>query len=167
MGCQQGTLGCAVQFNASTLKASYVAGNGTAQVYISCDGCKCTGAGWGAPCDDWPDRIQLCMRSFDVLKCSDNSEITGSNKALCIGAEDPCEWRCDYSALRNEAKVVGANVRVRIYNSIPVPFKIWFDSGSVACTTLPQTFTNTQAIGDCGGAIVGYGGTVIIHDPCA
>ncbi len=173
----------AAQFNASTLKASYVAGNNTAQIVTGLPpACSCEYTNDCPDCFDANQTPRYLAAIINGIKlCVDDSEpFTGKEGCLeVIGSLQPglpldCYWYKQIiifeepsiwvSYVINEDDTTEVYVSDNLLTESPDYYFISFGGGAYGTQFV---YNNDTAKVNCGGNRIGYEGTVTIGYPCA
>ena len=115
-------------------------------------------------CFSGADGLYLQVVISGVRKCSDG-ELYDFNGAHCLTRHvgQPCVWTTVTDDGYTVRVITSAGVTVvDIYMLTTFLFTA---SSEDACDW--RTYNNDYEGGDCGGQVVGYGGSVTVSDPCA
>lgn len=173
-----------VQFNPNTLKASYIAATDKQQISWKAEICECNYS--ESDCLDYwaageaPDMLEVIY--IDILDCNGDPIVCINNIRACVPKKDGCNWRledeegdywdcCEDDFVTIEFPTGGADFIYGFTGCFNPPrgTAIFFKHSNFAG---PGIYINEFTQEDCGGVfgawdIIGYGGKLIILDPCA
>jgi len=148
-----------VQYNETNQKAILVPGGCTYQLHSAG---KCCPQGESG---NWEDLEYIRFYMKGIRGCSGGEIIEElDGKIVCVKHESGyCQWSCELGDYKCYVYSYLTDYCIVRITKDGQQYDVFY--GTTSCGALPLKISNDFESGDCGGVVIGYGGTVLLGSP--